>query len=326
MKRTTVPTAPLERAKWQDYLKQQPQRSGWLVLTLLLSLGAGFVGALVAQRYQFDSALVNTPDILVSASRSRSAQAQSVADLVKQAGDSVVQVGDAGVGVVVSADGWIVTTTQNVSDPSITSALGKTYTSDQLVRDPYSQLTYIHVPSTGLHSAEFREPVVALGEPLVGYVSDTVAFGNVAKVQAELVTPRHTNALAVAYQLDRSLALPTGTPLYDVDQAIVGLLLDADTVIPITAVSDVVYQLFSQNTVKRPNTDIVYIQSQQGASVISSTVAELKVGDRVLELNETKLTNENDLSAVLAHSSVGDLLTLTVERDDQVLTIEFTLI
>ncbi|HBY73145.1 MAG TPA: hypothetical protein DEG44_00440, partial [Candidatus Kerfeldbacteria bacterium] len=119
MERLPIPTAPSERHKW---IQPQPRRTGWLVLTLLLSLGAGFAGALMARVYQSDWLQFDTPDIVVVPSTAGSAAAQVVRNLQDRQAEALVEIMSdtvwLGPGVVLSSDGWIVTTADVSSDNS----------------------------------------------------------------------------------------------------------------------------------------------------------------------------------------------------------------
>ncbi len=251
MQRLIVPTAPSERAKW---VQLQPRRSGWLILTLLLSLGAGFAGALVARVYQLEWLQPTTPDIVIVPNNAVSASAKLVESLQDEQADAIVLLAAAttwiGQGVVVSNDGWIVATQSQIGDETIvlvTTNAGKTYTSDNIVVDQVSGLAYIHVPSTGLRVGEFRDRPLLLGESVIAYgrtsQRDQVAFANVAG----LVGDEDSQIL-----LDRPLSDAwRGAAIYDFDFTIVGFVNQNDQVIPIQEVNAVAYSLFTEGTVER---------------------------------------------------------------------------
>lgn len=243
MERLPIPTAPSERHKW---LQPQPRRTGWLILTLLLSLGAGFAGALAARVYQSDWLTVETPDIVVVPNTAGSAAAQVVQNLQDRQAEAVVEVlaGEVwlGPGVVLSTDGWIVTTTSVVGDAStitVRTALGKQYQIDDIVRDAETGLVFVHVPSTGLRIAEFRDAALELGESVIAYqhtaAGDAIAFANVGTTE----------------QLDRPLPNHVGAPLYDFDFAVVGFVTDTNAIIPIQLVNEVAYDVFTTGTIDR---------------------------------------------------------------------------
>lgn len=243
MQRLIIPTAPSERHKW---VQPQPRRTGWLILSLLLSLGAGFAGALMARVYQLEWFTPTTPDIVVVPNTAGSAAAvivqklqddQAEAMVLVRSGDSVL-----GPGVVLSADGWIVVSAVVVGDNrslEIETKYNKTYEVDAVVPDSVSGLVYLHVPSTGLRVADFRDTELMLGESVIAYsrtaVGDSVAFANVS-----------TEAM-----IDRPLPNQVGAPLYDFDLAVVGFVTDTGAIIPIQLVNEVAYNLFTTGKIER---------------------------------------------------------------------------
>lgn len=250
MKRLVIPTAPSERAKW---VHLQPKRSGWLILTLLLSLGAGFAGALSARVYQLDWLQPTTPDLLIVPNNAASASATLVQTLQDEQADAIVLLAAAttmiGQGVVVSNDGWIVTTQQQLGDETtvlVTTNSGKTYTSDSIVVDSVSGLAYVHVPSTGLRVGQFRDRPLLLGESVLAYgrtsQRDIVAFTHVAGLAEDA---------AGLILLDQPLGDAwQGAAVYDFDFTIVGFVSQHDQVIPIQEVNAVAYSLFTKGVIE----------------------------------------------------------------------------
>ncbi|HBY73146.1 MAG TPA: hypothetical protein DEG44_00445, partial [Candidatus Kerfeldbacteria bacterium] len=121
----------------------------------------------------------------------------------------------------------------------VTTVHGKTYTVDNVVSDAVTGLVFLHVPSTGLRIAEFRETELELGESVVAYTrtpdGEAIAFANVGS----------------ADMLDRILPNHVGAPLYDFNLAVVGFVTDTGSIIPIQLVNEVAYDLFTTGTIDR---------------------------------------------------------------------------
>jgi S1-C subfamily serine protease len=244
MKRIPVPTAPGERAKWQD---PTPKRIGWLVLTLLLSLASGFSGALLARVYQADNYSSATPDLIIVPDNTASGSATVVKNLQEQQSEAIVLVEAEetvlGTGVQLSSDGWVVTLAELLGEHqsfTIETYNGKQYRSDQFVVDTESGLAYIHCNQTGARVAEFRNTPAELGDSVIAYgrtsAGDTVAFASVAAdTSLDRILPSHFK----------------GVPLYDLNYAVAGFATDTDQFIPIEAVNTVAYGLFTTGTILR---------------------------------------------------------------------------
>ncbi len=248
MERIPVPTAPSERTKWQN---PQPKRIGWLLLTLLLSLVTGFSGALLAKTYQLDLLTPTTPEIIVVPENTASGSSSIVHQLQQTQSEAVVLVKQAdavlGMGVVLSSDGWIVALAQPLVDQTevmIETETGRSYPSDAMVFDAVTGLVYIHINQTGLRVAQFRNVPAVLGENMVAYTrtlkGDQAAFTAIGLAGAEEIA------------LDRILpAEYLGAPLYDLDYSIIGFATDTTAVIPISAVNDIAYGLFTTGQIVR---------------------------------------------------------------------------
>ena len=53
--------------------------------------------------------------------------------------------------------------------------------------------------------------------------------------------------------------------------------------------------------------------------------AGLKVGDRIISINGNEVSQNADLTNVISDCAVGDVVTLTIARDGQILTADVTL-
>lgn len=251
MERTPVPTAPGERAKWQTH--NPPKRIGWLLLTLLLSLVTGFSGAILAGLYQDDTLQFSTPDLIVVPDNTSSGSAKIISSLQEQQADALVLLTAenlSAIGVILSSDGWIVTAADIKDQASVTVITNteRSYLSDQIVYDEVTGLSYVHIAQTGLRVAQFRNVPTTLGENLVAY--GRLSTGDSAAFTAVAFTDESSERLS----LDRTL--PTvflGAPLYDLDYAIVGFATDTADVIPIGAVNEVAYDLFTTGAIVRTN-------------------------------------------------------------------------
>lgn len=245
MERMPIPTSPANRQQWVHHT---PRRTGWLVLTLLLSLAAGFCGSLVLRVFQFDVFQTTAPDIVVLPNTGSNGSVGFVRAIQTNQAESIVQLWVEerwiGNGIILSNDGWIVTAAPLTEDAAVTveTSTGKVYTNDRLQMDGERLISYVHVPSTGLHPATFRETDLQLGETILAYSLTTdlerVAFANIATVQTDILLDRVLESHYI------------GAPLYDSNQALVGFATATDQIIPITAVNVVAYELFSTGEIE----------------------------------------------------------------------------
>jgi len=236
MKTLTVPTAPSERAKRQSAGTAHATRLAWLVSCIGLSLVAGGVGALmIVNNYpvtlpSFES--VSNDELVSTAAIAKNITEHHAEAIVKvyQAEDMIGQ------GVIVSSDGWCVMvapTLPDTSQLSIAFASGDKKIVTETKFDQASNLLYLKVTGQSLTMINFAQTAPYLGDVVLVYgVGAQLAVGYVGKLDDN-------------YQLDRSIVETLfGAPVFDRKGNVIGLLADAQTIIPIQVVSVALEELF----------------------------------------------------------------------------------
>lgn len=188
---------------------------------LLLSVGSGFGGAMLASRM----GLANNGTVLYQSvngtATSANTSANSVSGVVAKVQDSVVAITTEGIstnyfyqqyvtqgagsGVIVSQDGYIVTNNHVVSGAkniTVTLNNGTTYTAKVVGTDSDKDIAVIKIEATGLTPAVLGDSdsiavgdyVLAIGNPL-GTLSGTVTDGIISALSREVTIDNHTMSL-----------------------------------------------------------------------------------------------------------------------------------
>jgi serine protease Do len=271
-----------------------------------------------------------------------------------------------GSGVILSADGYIVTNNHVVQgahkiEVKLTAGSGKT--SDTVVRaklvgaDRQTDLAVIKIESTGLPFLALSEPkdlhvgqvVLAFGSPLG--LEGSVSMG-VVSATARQVREDDTTAYI---QTDAPINPGnSGGPLVDTAGRVIGLNTFILTqsggseglgfAIPSDAVRSVYTQIRKDGHVHRGQAGIVaqtitpamakVLHLPQDSGAIAADIlpggpadkAGLKQGDIILTLNGKEITEARDLQSVIYNQPLEDKLAITIKRDDKVLPFTLTVV
>lgn len=247
----------------------------------------------------------------------------------------------AGTGFVLSADGYIVTNNHVIAegdDPVVTFADGTTEPATIVAGDPSRDLAVLEVDRTDLlplavgDSDELR-----LGDQLiaVGYALDlngepSVTSG-ILSAQNRTITAENGAQLVNLLQTDTAINPGnSGGPLLNgrgevvgINTAIAGRAQNIGFAIAITPVMDVIDDLrngtvpdralmgvSTQPTGEGPGVEIVEITPGSGAAD-----SGLQVGDVIVAVDGTDVTDPTSLGAAIATYQPGDTITVTVERN-----------
>ncbi len=277
----------------------------------------------------------------------------SVRQEVVQTGPSgVTQRGQAaGTGFVLSADGYIVTNNHVIAEgdsPVVTFADGSTAPATIVAGDPSRDLAVIKVDRTDLvplavgDSDELR-----LGDQLiaVGYALDlngepSVTAG-ILSAKNRTITEQNGAQLVNLLQTDTAINPGnSGGPLLNgrgevvgINTAIAGQAQNIGFAIAITPVTDVIDELrdgnipdrallgvSTQPTGEGPGVEIVEVTPGSGAAD-----AGLRVGDVIVAVDDTDITDPTSLGAEIATHQPGDTITVTVERGSSIQDVTVTL-
>ena len=267
----------------------------------------------------------------------------------------------AGSGIIISQDGYILTCAHVVSGATSVkvqlNGSDQSYDATVVGVDSTSDIAVLKVDATGLTPAVIGdsdklavgETTVAVGNPL-GTLSNTVTQGIVSALNRQVTVEDNDMTLI---QTDTSISPGnSGGGLFNANGELIGVVnakssySEAEGIgfaIPINTAMDIAQQLIENGAVARPvlGVSILDIQDsstaqQYGVSALGVYVADVtkgggaeaagvQRGDRIIAIDDTAVSSTATVKSYLADKQVGDTVTLQVERDGKVLTLNVTL-
>ena len=261
----------------------------------------------------------------------------------------------AGSGVIISADGYIVTNNHVIENArSVTVRLhdGREHAAKIIGRDVQTDLAVLKIDAYDLTPAvwgnsaniQVAEPVFAVGNPL-GELGGTVTGGMISALDRDIIIENQRMTLL---QTDAAVNPGnSGGGLFNMRGELIGIVnaksagLNIEGLgfaIPVNTAYAVVSDILTHGFVRgRIDTglelvDIQTVQaamanrvSQQGLYIVSSRHAEFRNGDRIVGIDGHTVTNLGSFNAVLAVRSVGDTVSITVARGNYRVSHEITL-
>lgn len=346
-----------------------------LIAVSVLSCSMGFGGTLLANKLyagnsQTAPALSATPVSLLSAGFSSESVAESCSDSVVEIRTESVQNSQrfgqfvsegAGSGVIVTADGYIVTNNHVIDSASkitVTLTNGKESTATLIGKDSKTDLAVIKINETSLKAATFGsssslkvgEPVVAIGNPL-GELGGTVTSGIISALDRQIEIDNEKMTLL---QTDAAVNPGnSGGGLFDSDGLLVGVVNAKSSgsdieglafAIPVDTARNVIDQIIKQGyvsgridlglTFKEQSSSFnfftgswtrggIYITDVTSNS--NAAYAGLKRGDVVTAVDGKQISSYSDIKKIIDSHSVSDTVAFTVYRNGQSLTLSFRL-
>ena len=267
----------------------------------------------------------------------------------------------AGSGVIISQDGYILTCAHVVSGATSVkvqlNGSDESYDATVVGQDSTSDIAVLKIDATGLTPAVIGdsdalavgEVAVAVGNPL-GTLSNTVTDGIVSALNRQVTVQNNDMTLI---QTDASISPGnSGGGLFNANGELIGIVnakssySEAEGIgfaIPINTAMDIAQQLIENGAVARPvlGVSILDIQDsstaqQYGVSALGVYVADVtkgggaeaagvQRGDRIIAIDDTAVSSTSTVKSYLADKQVGDTVTLQVEREGKVLTLNVTL-
>lgn len=266
----------------------------------------------------------------------------------------------AGSGVIMSADGYILTCAHVISGASniIVTIDDVDYTAVLIGEDAESDIAVIKIEATGLVPAVMAdsdtlvvgEEVVAVGNPL-GELGGTVTNGIVSALNRNVVVEDTEMSLI---QTNASVSPGnSGGGLFNMAGELIGIVnaksADEDAeglgfAIPVNTALAVAQDLLENGYVSgRPALGVTVLEisdaetaAYYGVSAYGVYIADvtkgggadkagLQVGDRIVAINGTEVTTTSDLTGVIGDCAVGDVVSLSIARSGQLMTVEVTL-
>lgn len=266
----------------------------------------------------------------------------------------------AGSGVIISTDGYIITNyhvIEGASTITVTLRNGNVYPATLIGVDDNLDVALLKIEETNLSPATFGdssslkvgETAVAIGNPL-GQLGGTVTDGIISALDRDITIDGKTKKL-----LQTNAAINPGNSgggLFNANGELIGVVnakssySEAEGIgfaIPINTAMDIAQQLIENGAVARPvlGVSILDVQDsstaqQYGVSALGVYVADVtkgggaeaagvQRGDRIIAIDDTAVSSTSTVKSYLADKQVGDTVTLQVERDGKVLTLNVTL-
>ena len=267
----------------------------------------------------------------------------------------------AGSGVIISQDGYILTCAHVVSGATSVkvqlNGSDESYDATVVGQDSTSDIAVLKIDATGLTPAVIGdsdalavgEVAVAVGNPL-GTLSNTVTDGIVSALNRQVTVQDNDMTLI---QTDASISPGnSGGGLFNANGELIGIVnaksssSDAEGLgfaIPINTAMEMAKQMIEKGYVARPAMGVTVITindaqtaMQYGVSnygvyiyqIASGSGAEkggLKLGDRIISIDDVAVSSASDVQKYCQSKEVGDTVTLQVERDGKVISCEVTL-
>ncbi|MBQ1506244.1 MAG: trypsin-like peptidase domain-containing protein [Erysipelotrichales bacterium] len=355
------------------------KRAGAILGVIVLGFGSGFGGAYTYQKV-FPSQNAGSGVIYQNVS-TNSAQTPvvtgSVESVVNAVEESVVQISTeqtvtggffgtyvksgAGSGVIITADGYIVTNHHVISGATkitVTLKNNEQYDATLIGADADSDLAVLKINVTGLKPAVLGDSetlsagqsIVVIGNPL-GTLGGSVTSGVVSAMNRN-ITIEGTKMTLI--QIDAAVNPGnSGGALFNMNGDLVGIVNakyaseDVEGIgfaIPINQAKTVIEQLINQGYVSGKvllgigARDIlsdqmaffynvkelgVYITEVRNGSDAEN--AGLKVGDRIISVDGQAIESATEISPIVQSHVPGDQMTVVISRNGEEITVEVTL-
>lgn len=269
-----------------------------------------------------------------------------------------------GSGVIISADGYIVTNNhvvQNAARINVTLENGREMEGRVLGADAQTDIAVVKVEEKNLPAivladsdkVKVGEWVVAVGNPM--RVGTTVTAGIVSAIRKGKDLPGGSNSLAAAIQTDAAINPGnSGGALADIEGRLIGIntaiisnnggSIGLGFAIPVNAVRDVVGQLIAHGKIARPWLGVAFDTVSDRArealgipesvsgifvgEVISGSPAEevgLQPGDIIQRADGKEIKSTADFQTVMQSAKIGEKMSLRVWRQGASNDVSLTL-
>ena len=386
---TPYPPYTPQKRKAKAKKEKKPHHGAWLALVIacafLFSFAGGAAGFAVAQNGVpfFNNASgssgseSSSGDSVLQTGDGSSTAATTTSEVTELVANSVVEITTesvttgsffeqqiltgAGSGVIVTADGYIVTNNHVIEDSSritVTLRDGTQYDATLVGTDEKTDLAVLKIDASGLQPAVFGsssdlkvgEQAIVIGNPL-GQLGGSVTSGIISALDREITVDGHTMALL---QTDAAVNPGnSGGGLFNANGELVGIInakSSGDNVeglgfaIPSDTVKEVVDAIIQNGYVPgrvslglsvvditdaqtammyRVDTLGVYILSVNEGS--NAEKAGLQAGDRITAIGDKEVSSTSDITTALDEYSVGDQVQITIVRDGRTGTAAITL-
>lgn len=349
-----------------------------VALCIVISTVFGFGGSLLADKVSSSGSSnsgssSNNPVVFQSVRKDEdeTAEKMSVAAVAAATQDSVVEITTevvswnnrlgqmisegAGSGVIITADGYIVTNNHVIEDASsVTVRLsdGTEYSAVIVGKDSQTDLAVLKIDAKDLQSAllgdssklTVGESAIAIGNPL-GELGGTVTEGIISALDREITIDGETMSL-----LQTSAAINPGNSgggLFNLYGELIGIVNAKSSgsdieglgfAIPINTAKEVIADLIEEGHVtgrvdsglelidiNDAMTAMSYRVSNYGVYILNSSHSSLSRGDIVKAVNGQEINSSEEFNSMMKTFSVGDTVNITVSRNGEQITTSITL-
>lgn len=365
-----VNSAKPQKAKKPKKPKKPASRgfvAAMLVVTVLASALLGFGGGYLANSLNTTtSGNLTINKVNSGASATSTAAKGSTTEIVQKTADSVVEISTesvvtgsfaqqyiqqgAGSGVIISADGYIITNyhvIEGANSVTVTLRDSSEYEATIVGSDEDSDIALIKIDADGLTAVTFGDSsqlavgdyVVAIGNPL-GELGGTVTDGIISALAREVtIEDKQMTLLQTNAQISPG---NSGGGLFNANGELVGIVNAKDSAtevegiafaIPINNVLDILGDLkeygyvtgrvdlgMKFTDITSEQTAFYYGVNRTGCYVLSvdegsnAEKAGFVRGDLIISVNGTEISSSSEIASLLEDSEVGDTVQFTVYR------------
>lgn len=256
-----------------------------------------------------------------------------------------------GSAVVVTSDGWLMTTDQVTTNTNVSLVLGdKLYEVKEISRDEFSGLVFLKIEESFLQPVNFQlTDDLKVGERLFTSIDMPNAY-NHSFSTTYLSNPHYTESKylftdAIDYYVEISdTQLYNSSPYFNLDGDLIGLSYNngsGNLLVSSEYIKQAVKNLL--NNTKRTTLGIRYVDMEnnsgfekKGALVYNPQYlavvynspaykAGIKAGDQIVAVNNDAVSAYRTLTSILQNYRSGDVLIIKLLRDNQEQDIEITL-
>jgi S1-C subfamily serine protease len=339
-----------------------------IVLSLLLGSGAGIISSTITSRAieSYAAQLLNDQKLISliprkspslpgtfeeAMKKNREASLRSLAVILPAAQPSalasgwVFPEGALKLGVPVTNDGWILTTSSAFSTKAALKdwevyAEGKRFLIEKVVRDPHSTLVLLKLQNAnGLSTVSFGKPEdVESGSTVIGWGGEEDIRATLLEAADADVKqgPQSAETFSTTWRV--GMSLPAGVPVFSSDAELLGFVTSGTDVFPLHHSGEFVQDVLKTGSPKLAklgvtildlsrayNVSEVVTQSRGEGALLLTGAGELHALDIILDVDGRAVTHADTLAEILADYEPGEIANMHVLRDGQNMQFAVTL-
>lgn len=248
-----------------------------------------------------------------------------------------------GSAVVVTSDGWLMTTDQVTKNTQVTVVLGdKVYTPQEIKTDVFTRAVFIKIEESSLQPVNFQlTDNLEIGEKVFTNMDQANSLNH--SFYTALLNNNHYEISKYLYsdELDYYLQISSdnlanfGDPYFNLEGALLGLsyqLEDETLLIPAEYLKQAVKHLL--NGTARPVLGVRYVDMENNSGFMRrgnliyhptlpvvdyqspAAAVKLKVGDQIVAVNNDLISATHTLTSIIQNYRQGDTVVIKILRDE----------